>query len=99
MRITPEIVEQINELYYNLKVKKKVAEIIGCSSATVSKYIQYDYIPKSKRSIQTFSIPIGTSDYLIPLISGAAAPALCRICLLSEEEKADLIELQKEIYI
>lgn len=39
-RISSEIIEQIVPLYEELKVKKKVAEKLGISVSTVSKYLK-----------------------------------------------------------
>ena len=43
MKITPEIAEQINEIYYQCKNKSQTAKQIGCSAATISRYILKDY--------------------------------------------------------
>ena len=54
IKVTPEIIEQINELYCQIGVKSQVAKIIGCSASTVSKYIIKDYKPKAERVEITF---------------------------------------------
>jgi predicted transcriptional regulator len=102
MKITPEIAEQINELYCEIGIKSQVAKIIGCSASTVSKYIQPDYIPKSER-IETISFnkePTDIKQFLETIVKlGGGAKGFCKACKMTEEEKSDLIELQKEIYI
>lgn len=100
-RITPEKIEQINELYLKLGVKKRVAEIVGCSPSTVSKYIIDGYISKESRPVYTFEGKVGhfgtqdTIDFLN--VVDYPISRICNMCVLTDEEKADLIELQKEV--
>ena len=99
MKITDEIKIQINELYLELGVKKRVAEIIGCSPSTVSKYIIEGYVSQKDRE------PVPEFDEL--KITGPAA-LLERInswqefadaCMLTDEEWAEMREIQKEVMI
>lgn len=101
MKITPEIIEQINELYLELKVKKKVAEIVGCSPSTVSKYIIPNYVSQKVPIVYTFDGEVGNSEWLIDIFKtfDNAGQRLCESCMLSDEEWADLKELQKEIMV
>lgn len=101
MKITPEIAMQINELYLKIGIKKKVAEIIGCSPSTVSKYIIPNYVSKESRSTYTFNKPIGNADKMIDMLRmfDNAGQRICEYCMLSEEEWADLHKLQKEILV
>lgn len=100
-RITPEKIEQINELYLKLGVKKRVAEIVGCSPSTVSKYIIEGYVSKESRPTYTFEGTVGhfgtqaTVDFLNTV--DYPISRICSMCILTDEEKADLIELQKEV--
>ena len=97
MKITDEIKEQINELYCQIKIKKKVAEIIGCSPSTVSKYIIDGYIPKQERIKETFNKPVpGTQELKEKLL---ADTPFSDICVLSDKEWEELKALQKEIFI
>lgn len=101
MKITPEIAEQINDLYLEIGVKKRVAEIIGCSPSTVSKYIIPNYVSKKERKTYTFEGYVGDSKWLIDIFktfddSGAR---LCELCMLGKNEWEEMRELQKEIYV
>lgn len=100
-KITPEIIEQINELYLKIGVKKRVAEIIGCSPSTVSRYIIEGYTLKENRPTYTFEGKIGHfgSRETINFLNTIDDPIsyICKICVLTDEEKADLVELQKEV--
>lgn len=105
-RITDEMIVQINELYAELKVKKRVAEALGISPSTVSKYIVEGYIPQGIRPVmQQFDMdPMGCEE-LIKRIKDkieefyTPAEAFAVDCNLSEEEWAELKILQKEILI
>lgn len=90
-RTSPETIEKINELYAVLGVKSKVAKELGISPATVTKYLIPNYVPKAA-AVPAFDKPI-TLD--ITMFKGD----LSKLCELSEEEWADLKELQKEIMI
>lgn len=101
MKITPEIAEQINELYLEIGVKKRVAEIIGCSPSTVSKYIVPNYVSKKERKTYTFEGYVGNSKWLIDIFKTFDNPGarLCELCMLGENEWEEMQELQKEIYV
>ena len=99
MKITDEIKIQINELYLELGVKKRVAEIVGCSPSTVSKYIIDGYVSQKDKE------PVPEFDE--SKITGPAA-LLERInswqefadaCMLTDEEWAEMREIQKEVMI
>jgi hypothetical protein len=98
MKITPEIAEQINKLYREIGVKSQVAKIIGCSPSTVSRYIVEDYA-ENTMPIVGFSKSIGNCDSFKATIAelGGGAIGFCKACNLTEAEKLDLLELQKEI--
>lgn len=101
MKITPEIAEQINEIYYQCKNKSKTAKEIGCSAATVSRYILPDYVPRASRQNYEFNGKVGNADWLVNICnqSNNTGQRLCEICMLSDEEWRDLRLLQGEIII
>lgn len=99
MKITDEIKIQINELYLELGVKKKVAEIVGCSPATVSKYIIEGYVSQKDRE--------PTPEFDESKIVGPAAlldmvnswQEFADACMLTAEEWAEMKEIQKGVMI
>ena len=101
-RITPEKIEMINELYAQCGVKKRVAEALGISPSTVSKYIIEGYEPKKDRKAPSFDkVPTG-ADGMIQRIKESKLPpaqAFAIDCQLSLEEWEDLKVLQKEVLI
>ena len=95
MKITDEIKIQINELYLELGVKKRVAEIIGCSPSTVSKYIIEGYVSqKDKEELPPFdeSKITGPRHY-------KDWAEFFSDCILTADEKAEMKEIQKEVMI
>lgn len=100
MKITPEIIEQINELYLQIGVKKRVAEIVGCAASTVSKYIIPNYVSKENQKEFTFDGIIGDSEWMIDIFQMFDSPArrFCELCMLGDNEIEDMRELQKEVY-
>lgn len=101
-RITPEKIEMINELYAQCGVKKRVAEALGISPSTVSKYIIEGYTPKKDRKHIPFDkVPTG-ADAMIKRIKESGltpAKAFAVDCELSLEEWEDMKELQKEVLL
>lgn len=97
-RITDEQKIQINELYLELGVKAQVARAMGISASSVSKYIIPNYVSQKDRHIKKFEgQPTGFSKDILEIETlKDFCAALVR---LSKEEKEDLIELQKEIFI
>jgi len=93
-RITEEQKELINELYAKLGVKKRVAEIVGCSPSTVTKYIIEGYVPKANRIKIVFEGAPTGCDELIKDFSKIGVD----IFSLSDKERTDLEALRKEIF-
>lgn len=92
-RITPEQIEQINEVYYQCGVKTRTAKIVGVSVASVTKYLIPDYKPKSERQEEVIFSKQPTSP------SPLSWQSFFDSCSLSENEWEELKLLQKEIYI
>lgn len=94
-KTSPETIEKINELYAILGVKSQVAKELGISASTVTKYLIPDYKPTNKKTTADFDKPTNLNIELFI----NAKDELGSLCALSEEEWADLKELQKEILI
>ena len=98
-KITDEVIEQINELYCELKVKSHVAKALGISASTVSKYIVPNYVRKADRIMEVFNgRPRVISMDKIASFDGAADLGYF-LTHLTEDEKKDIEQLQKEIFI
>lgn len=103
-KVTQEEIELINELYCELKVKARVAEAVGRSVSTVSKYIIPDYVPKSQRIQITFDKEANDCGGFIVKINDLIAQgssiseALLKTCSIDATERAELEALRKEIF-
>ena len=94
VKVTETLIKEINERYAVLKVKAKVARELGISAATVSRYIIDGYVPENQRTFVRFNkeIPdINEKDFAIQDWSV--------LCKYTDEERTELVELQKEIMI
>lgn len=103
IKVTPEIIEQINELYCQLGVKAQVAKAIGCSASTVSKYIIPNYVPKADRIQIVFEgePDDGTEfiNYVAHLFNDVCNDTIGVYTLvgsLSKEEQKEMENLAKE---
>ena len=107
IKVTPEVIEQINELYCQIGIKSQVAKIIGCSASTVSKYIIKDYKPKAERVEITFDgePDDGTSfiNEIEAMINNAPIQPIDpeflyeQVCGPKNGEFQDMIKLQGEV--
>lgn len=94
-RITEEQIQEINEIYYATHNKSLTARTVGVSVASVNKYIKENYIPIAERMTYTFDKEVkGIDSQKLRFCSEAAILDLFNI---TEEERADMLELQKEI--
>lgn len=105
-RITPEKIEQINELYLQLKVKKRVAEALGISPSTVSKYIVEGYVSKKdQKPVEFDKKPTGAAAMIERIKERVknegipASKAFAEDCNMSEEEWAELKTIQRGILV
>lgn len=106
-KIDDATIIQINEVYLECGVKSKTARIVGVSPSTVTKYL----IPNYQSQRQTAAAPItfegelaGVQPFIDAMIADihkdqTAAEAFCKNCCLSEEEWAEMNEIQKGVII
>lgn len=95
MKITDEVIEQINELYLELKVKTQVARIVGCSPATVTKYLIPGYVSRANQ----VELPSFDESKIIGPKAYTSYQELMDDCKLSEEEWTAMKEIQKEVLV
>lgn len=94
-KITDEDIEQINKLYYEIRVKSQVAKILGRSAATISKYIIPGYVPKSQR---VEAPPFDESKITGPTHYNSW-DEFFQSCILTDEEWEEMREIQKGVMI
>lgn len=99
VKITDEVIEQINELYCEIGIKSHVAKALGISASTVSKYIIPNYIRKADRVVEVFSgRPSIISMDKIASFNGAAHLGYF-LTHIMDDEREDMEKLQKGIFI
>lgn len=100
-RITPEQIEQINEVYAECGVKSRTAKIVGVSVASVNKYLIDGYVPKAQREQIIFEVKseLNCESFLARLAKAEDKfQEFFNAFELSEEEKTALAALQKEAF-
>ena len=95
IKIAEEQIIKINELYLEIGVKSKVAKLVGCSPATVTKYIIPNYVPQNEIVKEEFDMDIPQLN--LDLFKGVDNWG--DLCVLSKEEENECDELRKEILI
>lgn len=96
-RVTGEDIKKINDLYIKEKSYAEVARQTGFSPSTVKKYVIDGYMPIEEKEIKRFSpedMPVIFGAYLFRGIDNYGD-----LCVLSEKEKEEIYELQKEVSI
>ena len=98
-KITPELIKQMNELYLKIKTYAGVSRELGGSPSptTVKKYIIPNYISEevikeSRRIFTVDEIPEFSADIFQVENWG-------NLCVLSDDEKAEIKELWNEMVI
>ena len=95
IKVTDEVIEQINKLYLKLKVKTQVARIVGCSPATVTKYLIPGYVSRANQA----ELPPFDESKIVGPKAYASYQELMDDCKLSKEEWSEMKEIQKEVLI
>ena len=103
-KIDDDTIIRINELYLEIGVKSKVAQMVGVSPSTVSKYIIPDYKPAAAEpeAPVEFDKPIPGAAAFVNLIKSthmSPTKAFCLACMLTEEEWDGVREIQKGVNI
>ena len=94
-RVTPEDIQQINEVYYQCKNYAKTAEITGWSAATCRKYAQHDYVPAAQEH-KTYNIQIPSIEETAKMLIEDSESELT---LLTEEEKREVEALWPSLLV
>ena len=91
-KVTNEDIIQMNEAFLLCRTYSGVAKATGWSASTVKKYIIDGYV-SSKKPIEYNIVPLSIEQTIQKLIGNNA------ICDVTEEEKLELKELQKDIIV
>ena len=91
-KVTNEDIIQMNEAFLLCRTYSGVAKATGWSASTVKKYIIDGYV-SSKKPIEYSIVPLSIEQTIQKLIENNA------ICDVTEGEKLELKELQKDIIV
>lgn len=95
-KVTQNDIINFNELYYKCKNAAQVIRETGFSASTVRKYLIKDYIPQDQIKQIKFDINLIKERFDASVF---ACENWGELCALSEEEKIQLKEFQKELTV
>lgn len=96
-RITVDDIKQINELYYKYHNYAEVARQTGWSASTIRAYVDKNYNPVTEDQIHRFDPNADMNEFDEAMFEGIDNYG--DLCVLSEEEIAELEEFKKELMI
>ena len=95
-KVTSDDILRINEIYYKTKVYAETARQTGFSASTVKKYVIKDWKPVAVENIIKFELS------QIPEFDGSIFKGIDNygdLCVLTEREKEEMIELWRELAV
>lgn len=95
-RVTAEDIKLFNELYYKYKTFAAVARETGFTAATVSRYVDKNYVPIVEEDVKRFTRNM-MPEFNSNLFRGVEDFGV--LCVLSEEEENEIRELWKELAV
>ena len=97
-RVASEDILRMNEIYYKTRVFAEVARQTGFSASTVRKYVDVNWKPVVSEEIVTFNMK-DIPDFKEAVKCFRGVDNYGDLCVLSEEEKAEIEELWKELAV
>lgn len=97
-KVTNEDILRINELYYKHKTYAEVARQTGFAASTVKKYVDKNWEPVVSEEVITFSMK-DIPDFKEAVKCFRGVDNYGDLCVLSEEEKAEIKELWRELAV
>lgn len=100
-KIDEDTIIRINELYLEIGVKSRVAQMVGVSPSTVSKYIIPNFVPpqcEPEKPVE-FTKEIPGAAALIETLRNSenTTESFCKACILTNEEWIAMEEIQKGV--
>lgn len=95
-KVTQNDIINFNELYYKCKNAAQVSRETGFSASTVRKYLIKDYMPQEQIKKIKFDINLLQERFDASVF---ACENWGELCALSDEEKTQLKDFQKELII
>lgn len=96
-RVSVDDIRQMNEIYYKCKSYAETARQTGWSAATVRNYIDKNFSPVLENKIHRFDPNTEMPEFSTEIFEGIEN--LGDLCVLSDEEKIEIVELWEEIML
>lgn len=96
-KVTTDDIRQINEIYYQCKSYAETARQTGWSASTVRSYVDKNFSPVLEDNIHRFDPDTEMPEFSTAMFEGVDNYG--DLCVLSEEERIEIVELWKEIVI
>ena len=96
-RVSVDDIRQMNEIYYKCKSYAETARQTGWSAATVRNYIDKNFSPVLEDKIHRFDPNTEMPEFSTEIFEGIEN--LGDLCVLSDEEKIEIVELWEEIML
>ncbi len=96
-RVSVDDIRQMNEIYYQCKSYAETARQTGWSAATVRNYIDKNFSPILEDKIRRFDPNTDLSDFSTIMFEGVENWG--SLCVLSDEEKIEIVQLWEEIVL
>lgn len=96
-KVTASDIRLMNEVYYKCKTYAETARQTGWSAATVRSYIDKNYSPVLEEKIRRFDPDADMPEFSTQMFEGVENYG--DLCVLSEEEKIEIVDLWEEIAI
>ena len=96
-RVSVHDIRQMNEIYYKCKSYAETARQTGWSAATVRNYIDKNFSPVLEDKIHRFDPNTEMPEFSTEIFEGIENWG--DLCVLSDEEKIEIVELWEEIML
>ena len=96
-KVSVDDIRQMNEIYYECKNYAETARRTGWSASTVRNYIDKNFSPVLEDKIHRFNPDTEMPEFSTTMFEGVEN--LGDLCVLSDEEKIEIVQLWEEIVL
>ena len=96
-RVSVDDIRRMNEIYYQCKSYAETARQTGWSASTVKNYIDINYKPVIEENVVHFNMETDLPEFSTELFSDQLNYGA--LCVLSEEEKEEIVLMWEELMI
>ena len=96
-RVSIDDIRQMNEIYYQCKSYAETARRTGWSASTVRAYIDKNFSPVLEDQIHRFDPDTEMPEFSTEMFEGVENYG--NLCVLTDDDMAEIAELWKEIVI